>query len=534
MISLQNISMQYGGTLLFFGVTLNLSKGRRYGVVGANGSGKSTFLSLISGELQPVDGEVVIPKNQRIGWLKQDQFKYDDENVIDVVLRGKPELWKALNEKDILLNQEHWNEDSVNKLSLIEEEISRLNGYAAEAFAHQLLSGLGIREEQRERPLKELSGGYKLRVLLSQVLFNEPDILLLDEPTNYLDIVTIYWLERYLKLEFKGLLIFVSHDQDFLNHLSTHILDIDYGEISLYQGNFDQYIQAKKLTAEQKEKEKLHLERKIESMKAFIEKFKYKPSKARQAMSREKMLEKIELPDLKKSTRQSPFFKFVKKRESGKKVLHIDKLWKSYQHKIVLCDVSFTVYRGEKVAIIGPNGVGKSTLLKIIFGKIKPSEGNYEWGYEAQVTYFAQEHHDMLYESATLFDWLSSQCPEASSGEIRSMLGQVLFTQDDIYKDVLSLSGGEAARLLLAMQMLRKGNVLILDEPTNHLDIEARQSLEHSLRDYSGTLLFVSHDRYFISQIANRIIALSQDGLIDYQGTLKEYMEKYELDSLVQ
>ena len=516
--------------MLYCDVSMNLTKGRRYGLVGANGTGKSTFLRLITGEEETTDGEVVIPKRYRVGWLKQNQYKYENSTCLEVVLKGKPELWSAFHEKERLLDQDNWDDDAALRISEVEEKIARLDGYAAESTAMGLLSGLGIAEDKHDKPLKELSGGYKLRVLLAQALFDNPDILLLDEPTNYLDIVTIWWLEKYLRVEFKGLLIFISHDQDFVNNLATHILDIDYGEVRMYTGNYDRYIIEKQLTAEQKEKEKIHLERKIAKMQDFVEKFRYKPSKARQAMSRAKQLEKLEVPDAKNSSRVSPHIDFTIKRPSGKKVISVQGLWKAFGEKIVLSDVNFEIYRGEKVVIIGPNGIGKSTLLKILLGYISADDGTFEWGHETHKSYFAQEHHDLLNEEANVENWLYHQEAQADAMAVRSVLGQLLFTQDDVYKDIRLLSGGEGARLLLAMNVLKKGNVLVFDEPTNHLDLDARNALAQALKRYPGTVLFVSHDRHFVNQVADRVIAITKEGIHDYQGTFDEYVKEFEKD----
>ncbi len=524
MISLNNLGMHYGAKLLFDQVNLNLVNRRRYGLVGANGTGKSTLLRLLTGEEAPSLGEVNFPKQAKIGWLKQDQFRYENDRVVDVVLQGKPELWAALQEKNELLTQPEWTDATGLRLAALEETIGTLGGYTAESFAKTLLTGLGIKPEAQEQTLSTLSGGYKLRTLLAQTLFEQPDILLLDEPTNHLDIMTIGWLEKYLREEYQGLLIFISHDLDFLNHLSTHIIDIDYGEVKLYVGNFDQFVAEKQLLLEQKLQEKSNIEAKIAQMQTFVDRFKAKATKAKQAASRVKMIEKLELPDIKNSSRVSPHFAFSQKRPAGKQVLEVSELSKCFGDNIVLCDISFKVKRGEKIALIGHNGIGKSTLLKVLLGKLTPDTGEYTWGYETHPSYFAQDHHELLNRSVTAFDWLSEQAVDVPTSKIRGCLGQILFKKDDANKNILALSGGESARLLLGNIMLEQGSVLMLDEPTNHLDMEAIAALTKALQEYKGTLLFVSHDRHFVNNIATRVIALTEHGLTDFHGSYHDYL----------
>lgn len=529
--------MHYGAKLLFNEVDLNLLKGNRYGLVGANGTGKSTFLRLLAGEDTPSLGEITIAKQASVGFLKQDQFRYENNTVLEVVLQGKPKLWQALQEKEALLNEGTLTEKSGLRLAALEEIIFHQEGYTAETFIQTLLVGLGIETGYHLRPLNALSGGFKLRALLAQALFEQPDILLLDEPTNHLDIMSIAWLENYLKTQFKGVLLFISHDYGFLNNLSTHVLDIDYGEVREYPGNYDHFIQEKHLRVEQKLRERQYIENKIEHMRAFVERFKAKASKAKQAKSREKMIDRLEMPDIKKSSRVSPHFIFKQKRPAGKQVLTVKGISKSFldgeSKKTVLKNVSFSVQRGEKVAIIGHNGVGKSTLLKILLDQHTPDVGEYAWGYETHIAYFAQDHHETLKTNVQVLDWLSEERQSDNTREaIRRALGQMLFTQDDIGKSVLTLSGGEAARLLLANMMLQNPNILILDEPTNHLDLESREAMASALSQFEGTVMLVSHDRHFVSSIATRILALTEKGITDFQGSYTEYLARYGEDYL--
>lgn len=533
MIFIKDLAIQYGGKLLFEGVDLLLNQSNRYAIVGANGTGKSTLLRLMMQEESPSLGEIVITKSKKVGWVKQDHFHYEQNRIIDVVLMGKSELWKALADKDALLNAP-WTDASADQLGHLEETIAHYNGYAAESFAHILLEGLGIPQSKHFDTLSTLSGGYKMRVLLAQALFEEPDILLLDEPTNHLDIMTIAWLETYLINDFKGLLVFVSHDIKFLNKISTHVLDIDYGEVREYVGDYNLFLVKKKEIADQKLSEKKYAEDKLAHMQKFVERFGAKASKARQAQSRVKMMEKIELPDIKNSSRMSPNFHFECKRPSGKVVLTLDKITKNYGEKNVLNNVSLSVNKDEKVAIIGHNGIGKSTLLKIAMQALEPTSGSCEWGYETHVSYFAQDHHEQLNQSMSVLEWLTQQSPKEPSASIRNVLGQVLFVKEEVDSNILHISGGEAARLLIAKMMLEKPNVLVLDEPTNHLDIEGIEALIKALKAYKGTLILVSHDRHFVGQIVNRVVALSETGYKDYKGSYSQFLKYYGEDYLSQ
>jgi len=531
MITINNLAMQYGARLLFTDVTLNLNSSSRYGLVGANGAGKSTFFKLIMKEEEPSAGEVTAVKNARIGCLKQDQFVYENTPIIDAVIAGNKPLWQAIQEKNKLLELEDLDDESGYRLGELEQIIFDNDGYTADIFAAELLVGLGIKEEFHYQPLSVLSGGYKLRVLLAQSLFNNPDVLLLDEPTNHLDIISIYWLENYLKEKFKGALLFISHDVMFLNNVSTHILDIDYGEISQYTGNYDKFVSQKQQIVEHKMHEVNYLEKKLAKMQEFVNKFRA-GTRSKQASSREKQMDRIELPDIQKSSRVSPYFNFKQKRSSGKHVLKVEAIAKAYGEQPILNKVNFSVARGEKVVVIGANGIGKSTLLKILLGRVKADMGECEWGYESQISYFAQDHHELLNESMSVINWLSSQAPNELTGTIRSVLGQMLFRQDEVNKNILHLSGGEGARLLLAKIILEEGNVLVLDEPTNHLDIESKETLKQALINYEGTLILVTHDRDFATDIANRIIALTTKGVVDFKGTYQEYLARHSNDYL--
>ena len=511
MIKLDNLSMAFGHKLLFYGVNLILNNNKRYALAGANGAGKSTLMKLMMGEEDSTEGSIFIPKDKTVGWLKQDQFRYENTVITHVVIQGKPLLWEALTEKEALLNSGEWNDDTGYRLGELEEIIGHYQGYGAEALAQKLLTGLGIQPEFQDKPLNRLSGGYKLRVLLAQALFQQPDILLLDEPTNHLDVISISWLEKYLKNEFQGLLVFISHDIQFINQLAHNIIDIDYGEIKEYSGNYQKFLDEKNLIIEQKLQAKKTIDSKIQEMQKFIDRFGAKANKAKQAQSRAKMIEKLEPPDIKNSSRKTPHFDFAIEKPSGKHIVSVKKLSQAYknQDKKIFDQFHFMIQRGEKVAIMGENGVGKSTLIKTLLNIIPPTEGTIEWGHNTEISYFSQDQHDLLNQSMTVLEWAKREITNRTEQQIRKALAQLLFSKDDIDKNILSLSGGEAAKLLLAKLMLEHRNILVLDEPTNHLDIESTQALANALIRYPGTVIVVSHNRYFINQMSNRILFIS-------------------------
>lgn len=535
MISLSDVSMGFGVQVLFEHISWRLDPGKHYGLVGANGTGKSTLLKLMSGEISQEKGEVSRPSGLRVGVLGQDHFRFEDVRLMDVVMMGRPVLWAAMDEKHRFMESHedlsHLTEAEGGKLANLEAVIADNDGYVAEAAAGELLEGLGLPTETHERAMSELSGGFRLRVLLAQTLFSEPELLLLDEPTNHLDIVSIRWLENHLRA-FPGTLVLISHDRHFLNSVCTHIADIDYQELRLYTGNYDKFLEQKELSSEQKEKEAERTEKKIAEMQQFVDRFKAKATKARQAQSRAKRIEKMEKPEIKRSSRMYPKFVFTIKRPSGKEVYAVKDLKKSYGDHTVLNGVSFQMNRGEKIAVVGPNGVGKSTLLKLITEELKPDEGILKPGYEVSFGYFAQDHRESLEKEGTVYDWLYTASPVKEISVVRGTLGRVLFTGDDAKKKLGALSGGESARLHLSRLMLRKDNLLLLDEPTNHLDLEGREALMMALQAYQGSLIFVSHDRHFVSDIATRVLALSPEGMEDFHGTYEEYLAREGTDFL--
>ena len=525
MISFSNLGKFFGPQKLFSGVSMQLNPGNRYGVVGANGSGKSTFLRVLTGEELPSEGTLSVPKRVRLGVLRQDQFIHDSDSILDVAMMGRQEVWQAMVEKEKLLAKAEESFDA-DRYAELEELILSHDGYTLEARAGEVLEGLGIPTEVHRQPMSTLSGGFKLRVLLAQVLAAEPDVLLLDEPTNHLDILSIRWLEKFL-VGFPGTAVLISHDHRFLDNVCTHILDVDYETILLYKGNYAAFEQAKVEERDRKEAEINRQEKKIAEMQAFVDRFRSKATKARQAQSKLKQIDRIQIEPLAKTSRRYPTFQFQSVRPSGKQVLEAKGISKAYGSKKVLEDVALTVYRGDRLGIIGPNGIGKSTLLKILMSVVRPDAGAVEWGYETHPGYFAQDHRELLEDpKATVESWLWEACATEPVGFVRGKLGMVLFSGDDVQKSVQSLSGGEAARLIFARLAVEKPNVLVLDEPTNHLDLEAIDALVVGLKKYDGTLIFVSHDRWFVSQLATRILEISPAGLNDFAGGYDEYLER--------
>jgi ATPase subunit of ABC transporter with duplicated ATPase domains len=528
MITATDLSKTYGTRVLFSGCNLQLDKGQRVGIVGANGAGKSTLLRILIGEEDSSGGTVNRMGAARVGVLDQDWFSVEEERVLDVAMSGDAELWAAMAEKEAMLDDP--DAFDVDRFGELEDTIQRLDGYGAEARAAEILVGLGIENDKHDQPMSALSGGYKLRALLARTLASKPDVLLLDEPTNHLDILAIAWLERFLQ-SFSGLVVAVSHDHRFLDAICTHILDVDYEQVISYKGNYTDFVKRKEEERARLENEISKREKEIDDHKAFVARFKAKATKARQASSRQKRLEKIEITPLPQSSRRHPHFKLAARRPSGREVLDVKGVGKAYDDHIVLMDVSFKVHRGERVAIIGANGVGKSTLLKILVGQLEADEGESNWGYEADAGYFPQDHAEALGDpTASVSECLWEACPMEPVGAIYGRLAEVLFSRDDADKVVENLSGGEGARLLFARIAAVKPTVLVLDEPTNHLDLEGIESLSEGLKAYDGTVIFVSHDRWFVDKLATRIIELREDGIEDFRGTYAEFLARTEAD----
>ncbi|MES1206019.1 MAG: ribosomal protection-like ABC-F family protein [Pseudomonadota bacterium] len=530
MIATTNLAKEYGARVLFAGVSLQLNAGSRYGLVGANGSGKTTFLKVLAGDEEASAGTVTIPKRARVGVLRQDRFLDDDQIILDLAMRGDAVVWNALVEQRRLM--EASGDVDAARIADLEDVIAAHDGYTLEARASEVLEGLAIPTHLHRSPLSTLSGGFKLRVLLAQVLVGGVDVLLLDEPTNHLDILTIRWLEKFLA-GYAGCAVVISHDQRFLDNVTTHTLDVDYGTLTLYTGRYSQAIVEKAAARERAETSVARAEEEIARKRAWVERFGAKNTKATQAQSRLKQIEKIEVAELADSSRRTPQFRVAPERPSGREVLDLEGVSKSYGDKRVLTDVSLTVRRGERVAIIGPNGLGKSTLLRIAVERLAADAGRVKWGHEVRVGYFPQDHREVLQDAdATPLGLLTELCPAESPTFVRGQLGRVLFSGPDVDKAVGLLSGGEAARLVFALLAVQKPNVLVLDEPTNHLDLEAIHALVDAVKAYAGTVLFVSHDRWFVSQLATRVVEITTEGPRDFKGTYAEYLAKLGDDHL--
>ncbi len=519
--------MQFGDKPLFENVSIKFGNGNRYGLIGANGSGKSTFMKILSGELTPTSGSVSVAPDTRVATLKQDQFAFEEYSVIDTVIMGNKELWEIKAERDRIYSLPEMSEEDGIKVADLEIAFGEMDGYTAESRAGELLLGLEIPESQHFGPMSEVAPGWKLRVLLAQVLFADPDVLLLDEPTNNLDINTIRWLEKLL-LERKSTMVIISHDRHFLNSVCTHMADLDYGEIRMFPGNYDEYMTAATAALERVQHENAKKKAKMAELQAFVSRFSANASKARQATSRAKQLEKIKLEEIKPSSRVNPYIRFEQKKELNRHPLEVKGLSKSYD-KPLFRDLDLMVDVGERIAIIGPNGIGKTTLLQCLAERIKPDSGSVKWSENAQLGYFAQDHTEDFAEDMSLFEWMDQwRGDEDDEQVVRGTLGRLLFSKPESEKSVKVISGGEQGRMLFGKLMLQKPNVMLMDEPTNHLDMESIESLNLALENYPGTLFFVSHDREFVSSLATQIIELTPDapnGFIHYMGSYEDYLE---------
>ncbi|MCK4840837.1 MAG: ABC-F family ATPase [Methylococcales bacterium] len=523
MLTTANITMQFGAKPLFEDVSVKFGNGNRYGLIGANGCGKSTFMKILGGDLEPSAGNVSKDPHERIGKLKQDQFAYEEYAVIDTVIMGHETLWAVKSERDAIYANPKMTEEDGMRAAELESEFSEMDGYTAEARAGELLAGVGIAVEQHYGLMSEVAPGWKLRVLLAQALFSEPDIMLLDEPTNNLDINAIRWLEGVLN-ERNCTMVIISHDRHFLNSVCTHMADLDYGEIRIYPGSYDDYMIASTLVTEQLQSENAKKKAQISELKAFVSRFSANASKSKQATSRARQLSKINLAEIKPSSRQNPFIRFEQSKKLHRLALELEGLSKSYE-KELFSDFNLMVEVGERVAIIGPNGIGKTTLLKCLVGDTEPTSGAVKWSENVDISYYAQDHAVDFKDDLGLIEWMQQwRKPTDDDQVIRGTLGRLLFSQDDISKKVSVLSGGEQGRMIFGKLMLQRANIMLLDEPTNHLDMESIESLNLALENYDGTLIFVSHDREFVSSIATRILELTPTGIVDFKGTYEDYL----------
>jgi ATPase subunit of ABC transporter with duplicated ATPase domains len=515
--------MQFGAKPLFENVSVKFGDGNRYGLIGANGCGKSTFMKILGNDLEPSAGNVSKDPNERIGKLRQDQFAFEKCTVIDTVIMGHEELWANKSERDAIYSNPEMSEAEGIRAGDLEAEFAEMDGYSAESRAGELLLGVGIPTEQHYGLMSEIAPGWKLRVLLAQVLFSDPDIMLLDEPTNNLDINTIRWLEGVLN-ERSCTMIIISHDRHFLNSVCTHMADLDYGAIRVYPGSYDEYMTAATQARERLLSDNARKKAQIAELKSFVSRFSANASKSRQATSRSKQIEKIQLEEVKPSSRQNPFIRFDEKKKLHRLALQVEGLAKRFDAEL-FSKLNLMVEVGERIAVIGPNGIGKSTLLKCLVGDIEPTKGGIKWSENAQIGYYAQDHASDFAEDKNLVDWMSQWRQETDDEQmIRGTLGRLLFSQNDIVKSVKVISGGEQGRMLFGKLMLQRPNVMIMDEPTNHLDMESIESLNLALENYTGTLIFVSHDREFVSSLATRIIELTPTGIVDFHGNYEDYL----------
>ncbi|HVL74503.1 MAG TPA: ABC-F family ATPase [Noviherbaspirillum sp.] len=526
MLSTANITMQFGPKPLFENISVKFGDGNRYGLIGANGCGKSTFMKILGGDLEPTGGTVMLDPNERLGKLRQDQFAFEEMRVLDVVMMGHTEMWAAMTERDAIYANPEATDDDYMRAADLEAKFAEYDGYTAEARAGELLLGVGVPTEQHNGPMSNVAPGWKLRVLLAQALFSNPDILLLDEPTNNLDINTIRWLENVLN-ERNSTMIIISHDRHFLNQVCTHMADMDYGTLKIYPGNYDDYMLASAQARERQAAANAKAKERVAELQDFVRRFSANKSKARQATSRLKQIDKIKIDDFKPSSRQNPFIRFEGEKKLHRQAVEVEGLTKSYD-RTIFKNINLMVEAGEKIAIVGANGAGKTTLLRCIGAAacaMEPDSGKVKWAEHANIGYMPQDPTEEFATDMNLTDWMGRWTQEGDDDQaVRSILGRLLFSGDDVKKSVKVLSGGEKGRMMYGKLMLGRHNVLLLDEPTNHMDMESIESLNIALDKYAGTLIFVSHDREFVSSLASRILEVKEGEVIDFHGGYEEYL----------
>lgn len=531
MITAANIGLAYGTQVLFKEVNIKFTPGNCYGVIGANGAGKSTFLKILSGEIEADSGEVIISSGQRMAVLRQDHFAFNEYSVLETVIMGYEQLYSIMKERDAIYSKEDFTEEDGLRAAELEGDFADLGGWEAEAQAAQMLDGLGINTEMQQKMMNEVEDNIKVRVLLAQALFGNPDILLLDEPTNHLDLESIHWLEEFLS-NFDNTVIVVSHDRHFLNTVCTHIADIDFGKIQLYVGNYDFWYLSSQLAAKQMKDQKKRREEKISELKEFIQRFSSNVAKAKQATSRKKLIDKLTIDDIKPSSRRFPYVAFKPEREVGKKILEVKGLSKTIEGEKILDNFSMVLNAEDKVAFVGPNHYAKTILFEILSGNMEPDEGSFEWGVTTSLSYFPKNNAHLFNEHVSITDWLRTYSSDKDDTYIRSFLGRMLFSGDEALKDCTVLSGGEKVRVVLARMMLEQANCMILDEPTSHLDLEAITALNDGLIEFSGVLLFNSHDHQFVESIANRIVEFTPAGVIDRLIGFEDYFNDESIKTL--
>ncbi|MDH5159663.1 ABC-F family ATP-binding cassette domain-containing protein [Heyndrickxia oleronia] len=530
MITVNNVGLRFGERKLFEDINIKFTPGNCYGLIGANGAGKSTFLKILSGELEPQTGDVHITPGERLAILKQNHFEFEEEEVLKVVIMGHTRLFEVMQEKDAIYMKADFSDEDGMRAAELEGEFAELNGWEAESEAAILLKGLGIDEELHSKKMAELTGAEKVKVLLAQALFGKPDILLLDEPTNHLDLKAIQWLEEFL-INFENTVIVVSHDRHFLNKVCTHIADLDFSKIQLYVGNYDFWYESSQLAQKLAQEANKKKEEKIKELQSFIARFSANASKSKQATSRKKLLDKITLDDIRPSSRKYPYVHFTPEREIGNDLLRVEELSKTIDGVKVLDNISFTMNKDDKIALVGHNELAKSTLFKILAGEMEPDSGTYKWGVTTSQAYFPKDNTSYFENGElTLVDWLRQYSPnDQSESFLRGFLGRMLFSGEEVMKKANVLSGGEKVRCMLSKMMLSGANVLLLDEPTNHLDLESITAVNNGLIRFKGSMIFASHDHQFIQTIANRIIEITPNGIIDKEMTYDEYLENDEI-----
>ena len=525
MITVSNVSLNFGGSVLFKDVNLKFTPGNCYGIIGANGAGKSTFLKILSGELEPSTGEVVIPKEMRMSILKQNHFAYNDYTILDTVIMGNPRLYEIMQEKDALYAKPDFSDEDGVRASELEGEFAELNGWDAETEVSKLMSGLGLGDVDPYATVSTLNDRDKIKVLLAQALFGQPEIILLDEPTNHLDIQSIAWLEEFL-MDYDGTIIVVSHDRHFLNNVCTHIVDIDYTKIKMYVGNYDFWYHSSQLMQRLMNDQNKKREDKIKELQSFIERFSANKSKAKQATARKKLLDKLTVEEMPASSRKYPFVVFTMDREAGKEILWVEGISKTVNGVKVINNVSFRVNKGDKIAFVGDNEIANTTLFQILMGEMEPDEGSFKWGVSTTQSYFRKDSSEFFdHCDLTIIDWLAQYAPDALQTTLRGFLGKMLFSGDDVLKPVSVLSGGEKVRCMLSRMMMFGSNVLVMDQPTNHLDLESITAVNDGLIAFRGNILFASHDHQFIQTVANRIIEIMDEGCIERMTTYDDYIE---------
>jgi ATPase subunit of ABC transporter with duplicated ATPase domains len=530
LITTANITMQFGAKPLFENLSVKFGGGNRYGLIGANGCGKSTFMKILGGDLEPSSGNVSLDPHERMGKLSQDQFAFDEFSVIDTVIMGHKELWEVKLERDRIYSLPEMSEEDGIKVSELEMEFAEMDGYTAESRAGDLLLGVGIGTDQHFGLMSEIAPGFKLRVLLAQALFSDPDLLLLDEPTNNLDIDTIRWLQDMLNQR-NSTMVIISHDRYFLNSVCTHMADLDYGALRVYPGNYDEYMTAAQQSRERLQSDNAKKKAQIAELQGFVARFSANASKAKQATSRAKQIDKIKLDEIKASSRVNPFIRFEQEKKLFRNALVVENLAKGYDTPLFR-KLDLMVEVGERIAILGENGIGKTTLLRTLVHDIPQDDGTIHWSENANIGYYAQDHEADFANDMTLFEWMSQWRKENDDDQsVRSILGRMLFGSDDIKKSVKVLSGGEKGRMYFGKLIMQKPNILLLDEPTNHMDMESIESLNNALEMYEGTLIFVSHDRAFVSSLATRIIELTKNGINDFKGTYDEFLGSRGIES---